>query len=115
MTKIFKLTMMAALVAGVFISPAMANDFSTFDGLGSVVEDSVLDVTRGMDIEEDFDGIFLAISEGNEADGGGTRRNTISGNAFRGGSGVATVIQNAGDNAIIQVGTVVNVSYSDPD
>lgn len=114
MTKIFKLTM-AALFAGVLISPAMAEDLAAFDGFGSVVEDGVLDVTRGMkkDVEEDFDGMFLAISEGNEAEGGGTRTNEIAGTAFSGGSGVATVIQNSGDNAIIQVGTIVNVSYSD--
>ena len=104
----------AAVAAMTFAAPAMAEDLTDgFAEFGVVVEAAELETTRGMDIEDDFEDIFTAISIGNTADGDGTRTNEISGNAFRGASGIATVIQNAGDNVIIQTATVVNVSFVD--
>lgn len=39
-----------------------------------------------------------------------TGNNTVSGGAFTGASGLATVIQNSGNNVIIQNGTVLNLT-----
>ena len=39
-----------------------------------------------------------------------TGNNTITGGAFAGASGLATVIQNSGNNVIIQNGTVLNLT-----
>jgi hypothetical protein len=39
-----------------------------------------------------------------------TGNNTITGGAFAGASGLATVIQNSGNNVIIQSGTVLNLT-----
>lgn len=39
-----------------------------------------------------------------------TGHNTITGGAFAGSSGLATVIQNSGNNVIIQNGTVLNLT-----
>lgn len=39
-----------------------------------------------------------------------TGHNTITGGAFAGASGFATVIQNSGNNVIIQNGTVLNLT-----
>ena len=39
-----------------------------------------------------------------------TGNNTITGGAFAGASGLATVIQNSGNNVIVQSGTVLNLT-----
>jgi hypothetical protein len=39
-----------------------------------------------------------------------TGNNTITGGAFSGSNGLATVIQNSGNNVIIQSGTVLNLT-----
>lgn len=104
----------AAVAAMTFAAPAMAGDLTDgFAEFGVVVEAAELETTRGMDIDEDFDAIFDAVIDNSFADGDGTRTNVISDDAFRGASGIATVIQNAGDNVIIQTATVVNVSFVD--
>lgn len=41
-----------------------------------------------------------------------TGNNTITGGAFAGASGLATVIQNSGNNVIIQNGTVLNLTVN---
>lgn len=46
----------------------------------------------------------------NAATGNVTGHNTISGGAFAGASGLPTVIQNSGNNVIIQNGTVLNLT-----
>lgn len=45
----------------------------------------------------------------NQATGNLTGANLISGNAFAGTSGIPTVIQNTGNNVIIQNATILNV------
>jgi len=107
----------ALFLAMILSGPAVAEDLGGFDDFGGAVDEAVLDSSRGMALPEteddpDFDGIFLAISEGNSAESDGEMRtNVISDTAFAGASGVATVIQNAGDNVIIQTATIVNVSF----
>lgn len=46
----------------------------------------------------------------NSATGNVTGNNTVTGGAFAGASGLATVIQNSGNNVIIQNGTVLNLT-----
>ncbi|MDR4479862.1 MAG: hypothetical protein R3B37_08995 [Nitrospira sp.] len=46
----------------------------------------------------------------NQASDNVTGNNTITGGAFAGASGLATVIQNSGNNVIIQNGTVLNLT-----
>lgn len=46
----------------------------------------------------------------NAATGNVTGNNTVTGGAFAGASGLATVIQNSGNNVIIQNGTVLNLT-----
>jgi hypothetical protein len=46
----------------------------------------------------------------NSAKGNVTGQNTITGGAFAGASGLPTVIQNSGNNVIIQNGTVLNLT-----
>ena len=46
----------------------------------------------------------------NQATDNVTGHNTITGGAFAGSSGLATVIQNSGNNVIIQNGTVLNLT-----
>ena len=46
----------------------------------------------------------------NSAIGNVTGNNTITGGAFAGASGLPTVIQNSGNNVIIQNGTVLNLT-----
>lgn len=46
----------------------------------------------------------------NSATGNVTGNNTITGGAFAESSGLATVIQNSGNNVIIQNGTVLNLT-----
>lgn len=48
--------------------------------------------------------------EGNSVEGGTTGSNLISNGAFEGATGFATVIQNSGNNVLIQDSTVVNVT-----
>ena len=47
---------------------------------------------------------------GNSAKDNVTGNNTITGGAFAGASGLPTVIQNSGNNVIIQNGTVLNLT-----
>jgi len=46
----------------------------------------------------------------NQATNNVTGNNTVTGGAFAGASGLATVIQNSGNNVIIQNGTVLNLT-----
>jgi hypothetical protein len=46
----------------------------------------------------------------NQATNNVTGNNTVTGGAFAGSNGLATVIQNSGNNVIIQNGTVLNLT-----
>lgn len=78
-------------------------------GFGTPVPDKVLAGYRG--------GHALQINEqnlnaqlfDNQALGNMTGNNLVTGGAFAGASGVPTVIQNSGNNVIIQNATILNV------
>ncbi len=82
----------------------------------SVVSDTELETNRG---RADLDLVFQtnetdqnALMQQNTLYSEGTGSNNISGNAFSGMSGIATVIQNTGNQVIIQDTTMVNVLIS---
>ena len=83
-------------------------------GLSSaLVSDHELDTNRG---RADLDLVFQtsdsdqnALMQQNTLHSEGTGDNSISGNAFSGMTGMATVIQNTGNQVIIQDSTMVNV------
>ena len=52
-----------------------------------------------------------AVSQGNTVNGGVTGNNQIDTNAFSDTSGLVNVIQNSGNNNLIQSSTVVNINF----
>ena len=104
----------AGLAAGIALAtPVLADDDATaLFGSDQQVAASDLAATRGMENIYDFDASLSAVLDNNQAtDNGSVRTNTIDSTAFSGATGVATVIQNAGDNVIIQTVTQVTVNY----
>jgi hypothetical protein len=92
----------AAPLAGVIAAP----DMTTF---GKPVSDQVLAHHRGghainLNVQDLNANLF-----NNQADNNITGTNQITGHAFDGSSGVPTVIQNSGNNVIIQNATILNV------
>lgn len=72
------------------------------------LSDAALAAKRGGDAG--FSATHLGGSvSGNQASNVVTGSNTVSDGAFAGASGVATVIQNSGNNVLIQNATVVNL------
>lgn len=78
----------------------------------SSVSDEELDENRGA-----FNPSVLnlsqldAVSQGNTVNGGVTGNNLIDTNAFSETSGLVNVIQNSGNNNLIQSSTVVNINF----
>ena len=78
----------------------------------SSVSDEELDENRGA-----FNPSVLnlsqldAVSQGNTVNGGITGNNQIDTNAFSDTSGLVNVIQNSGNNNLIQSSTVVNINF----
>jgi hypothetical protein len=56
--------------------------------------------------------VLEGISSGNTSQGGVTGANNISGNAFLEARGVSFVVQNSGNNAVVNAAMVVNLSLS---
>jgi len=96
--------------------PALADEgvkADVFAGFDTVAV-ADLDSERGMHTPdlEDLEGMAQAVMDGNTSiDSGSTRTNTIEA-SFVGATGIATVIQNAGNNVIIQTATMVTVNYN---
>lgn len=106
------LTVAGLAVALAFSAPVRAEDAgaSLFGNDSSVASEDLASV-RGM--QNTFDGELTAtLSDNNVYGDSGERKNVIDVTAFQGASGVATVIQNAGDNVIIQTITMVTVNYN---
>lgn len=79
------------------------------------VSEVELDRTRGAFLPEVFNvGQLKAISEGNSVEGGITGTNLIDSNAFSNSGGLVSVIQNSGNNVIIQSNTIVNLNFDTP-
>ncbi len=81
-------------------------------GAGQKVALSDLATVRGGSDDFDFDHMFDSDHHDNTAiDNGSTRSNTIVDAAFSGASGIATVIQNSGNNVVIQTATIVTINH----
>lgn len=95
-------------------SAANAEDLAApeADAIGKAVEPADLEAYRGGEtIVKDLNiNDLYAYSSGNQVNGGTTGRNVI-GPAFDGLNGIASVVQNSGNNVIIQGSTIINIDF----
>lgn len=90
------------------------NDQAVVENLVDVVSDNELDQDRGMGVPI----TYTSTSTLNATLSNNTATNTVSGDnmiaagALDGVSGVASVIQNSGNNVIIQNSTIVNMTMN---
>jgi hypothetical protein len=78
------------------------------DGLGTAVSAGTLRRYSGGGLVQNNQTITGTVT-GNTATQVTTGANTINGNAFSGASGLPMVVQNTGNNVLIQSGVIVNV------
>ncbi|MFC5439534.1 hypothetical protein [Rhodanobacter ginsenosidimutans] len=80
------------------------------DGFGPSVTSATLATMRGgTDVVENMH--LHGTVDNNSADHVASGYNTISGGAFTGAAGVPMVIQNSGNNVLIQNATIINVQF----
>ena len=83
------------------------------DGLGPVVSTNTLEHSSGgtgVSNIQNLNGIVT----GNSATQVDTGSNSVSSSAFSGSTGVSTIVQNTGNNVLIQSGVIVNVQFKQP-
>lgn len=85
-------------------------DFLFYESLA--IGNESLDEIRGTALNPEVLGIaiFDAISENNTSNGTISGGNIINAGAFSQSSGMSTVIQNSGNNVLIQSATILNVN-----
>ncbi len=105
-TALIALGGLAAFLAWGYPSPVLAEE----GGLDwAALSDSDLDTERARGVLEDFQ--MEATLNGGEVNvDGAEMANEIAGGAFAGSAGIVNVIQNNGNQAIIQNGVIVNVN-----
>jgi hypothetical protein len=82
----------------------------TDDGFGPRVTPATLATMRGgTDVVENMN--LHGTVDNNSADHVASGNNTISAGAFAGAAGVPMVIQNSGNNVLIQNATIINVQF----
>lgn len=104
---------LAILLAAGFPIGAMAAGAPVKHGLlGPAVSDAQLGQARGMaNVSSDVKGLLNATSSGNNAVSNTVvGSNSIQGHAFGNASGIVNVIQNFGNNVIIQNAVIVNIN-----
>ena len=123
LNKILYLLILAVIA---FSSPVLINDAiaeDDFDALAAdddldlvfndtlIVDETDLDEMRGTALDPEVLGVALfdAISLNNSANGTVSGGNIINEGAFSGSSGLSTVIQNSGNNVLIQSATILNL------
>jgi hypothetical protein len=82
--------------------------------IGIPVDPGVLQELRGGESSVDNKVLTDGWVDGNVAEDVVTGSNAINGDAFANTSGISTVIQNTGNNVLIQNGMVVNVQFVGP-
>jgi hypothetical protein len=94
-------------------SQVMTNESNSEESfeVAEIVSISELDENRGTSNPISASYAF-ATNSGNSSNGSVSEGNQIAGNAFANTSGIATSIQNSGNNVIIQSSTIVNVDFS---
>lgn len=79
----------------------------------SVVADAELDSSRGAYVPDSINFNELsATNMGNTVTGGITGSNSVTGTSFNNSTGLVNVIQNSGNNVIIQSSTIVNMTLN---
>lgn len=105
---VWQLSVLVALAVAPVLSVAASPQPAT--SLGEPVSDQTLAQFRGgYDVNTINQQDLNAALNDNQAYNNITGTNQISGQAFSGASGVPTVIQNSGNNVIIQNATILNV------
>lgn len=83
------------------------------DGLGPVVSTDTLKQSSGGTNVSNIQNLNGVVT-GNSATQVDTGSNSVSSSAFSGSVGLPTVIQNTGNNVLIQSGVIVNVQFKQP-
>ncbi len=93
------------------INTVAADDLEVVFETTAVVEDVQLEEMRGAALDPEILGIafFDAVSLNNSATGTVSGGNIIDGGAFSDSSGLSTIIQNSGNNVLIQSATILNL------
>ncbi|WP_284321924.1 hypothetical protein [Dyella acidisoli] len=81
---------------------------ATVDGFGQPVSTSALQRYSGSGLVQNNQTITGTVT-GDTASNVTTGSNAITGNAFQGATGMPSVVQNTGNNVLIQTGVIVNV------
>lgn len=91
--------------------PKAAGISANATGLGATIDNSKLNQYRGgSDIVNNTMNLSGAVKE-NIATNVVTGTNSIANGAFSNASGIPTVVQNSGNNVLIQAATIVNVQF----
>lgn len=98
------------------LPPAVAGPLAREEpsAIGIPVDPGVLQELRGGESSVDNKVLTDGWVDGNVAEDVVTGSNAINGDAFANTSGISTVIQNTGNNVLIQNGMVVNVQFVGP-
>lgn len=95
-------------------SPQTAKDaHHNVDGLGLAVSTATLRRSSGGTDTASIADLKGTVT-GNSADHVSTGSNSISSGSFSGAVGLPTIIQNSGNNVLIQSGVTVNVQFKQP-
>jgi hypothetical protein len=99
------------LTTAVFSSDALATDAGNpgLEAFGTAVPDAALANNRGGYTTQTSTNNLQATLDQNQALSNVTGSNSVTSGAFAGTSGFATVVQNSGNNVIIQNSTIVNL------
>ncbi|HUA80200.1 MAG TPA: hypothetical protein VL997_07505 [Dyella sp.] len=81
---------------------------ATVDGFGQAVSAGTLQHFSGGGLVQNMQSLTGTVT-GNSATQVTTGSNLISGDSFSGSTGMPTVVQNTGNNVLIQTGVIVNV------
>lgn len=93
-----------------YVAAANSGRSAYVDGLGHSVDSGVLgSMSGGADVSENM--TLNGTVSNNDADHVVTGFNSISAGSFAGASGVPMVIQNTGNNVLIQNATIINVQF----
>ena len=94
------------------VNTVSADDFDLFFNSELIVEDIDLEEMRGtaLDLEVLGVAIFDAVSLNNSTSGTFSGGNVIDKGAFSDSSGLSTIIQNSGNNVLIQSATILNLN-----
>lgn len=93
---------------------ATAEDAAVLFADASAVDNSELSEVRGTFTEDGAQAVGLAVLEANvlhvSANNAVTGNNTVTNDAFGSAQGVVSLIQNSGNNVVIQSATIVNMT-----